>query len=93
MPNIVHRIEIENSTTQATYDAVATNKGLASWWTVKVLGKSEVGGILQFRFGAEAPDFKVLELKAPLPGLKEYLECGEGRPFELGFSPISRFMT
>lgn len=65
MPNIVHRIGLDNVAPKEVYSALATIKGLAGWWTESVSGESKVGGILQFRFGEDGPDFEVLELHKP----------------------------
>jgi len=65
MPNILHRIGIEGTTSETVYQAVASREGIASWWTEKVTGESTVGSVLQFRFGKGGPDFQVLELTPP----------------------------
>jgi uncharacterized protein YndB with AHSA1/START domain len=65
MPNILHRIGIEGTTSETVYQALASREGIASWWTEKVTGKSTVGSVLQFRFGKGGPDFQVLELTPP----------------------------
>jgi len=65
MPNILHRIGIENTTPDKLYRAIATRDGIASWWTETVIGEPAVGSILQFRFGNGGPDFEVLELTPP----------------------------
>ena len=65
MPNILHRIGIEGTTSETVYQAVASREGIASWWTEKVTGESTVGSVLQFRFGKGGPDFQVLELAPP----------------------------
>jgi uncharacterized protein YndB with AHSA1/START domain len=62
MPNIVHRIGIENTSPEEVYHAIATREGLAGWWTETVHGESRVDGVLQFRFPNTGPDFEVLEL-------------------------------
>lgn len=81
MPNILHRIGIEGTTSETVYQAVASREGIASWWTEKVTGKSTVGSVLQFRFGKGGPDFQVLELAPPtrvrwkcVAGLEEWID-------------------
>ncbi|MEA2604567.1 MAG: hypothetical protein QOF89_5559 [Acidobacteriota bacterium] len=65
MPNIVHRIGVENSSPDKLYSAIATQEGLSSWWTESVIGEPRVGSVLQFRFSKGGPDFEVLELTPP----------------------------
>jgi len=44
------------------YDALATCKGLAGWWTSDTTGDDNVGGVIHFRFGTRGViDMKVLE--------------------------------
>jgi uncharacterized protein YndB with AHSA1/START domain len=62
MADILHRVGIKSSV-QDAYRALATIDGLAGWWTRDTQGESEVGGVLQFRFGAGGFDMKVLELE------------------------------
>lgn len=62
MPNIVHRLAIPNTSKEKVYQSVATIEGLASWWTTKVSGSSNEGGIIEFRFNEGGPDFKVVKL-------------------------------
>jgi hypothetical protein len=62
MPDILHRVGIRSSLDE-TYNALATRNGLAAWWTDETRGESEVGGVLEFRFGDKGGfDMKVLEL-------------------------------
>jgi uncharacterized protein YndB with AHSA1/START domain len=60
--DILHRVGIKSSLHE-TYRALATRDGLAGWWTTNTQGDSEVGGVLQFRFGAGGFDMKILELE------------------------------
>jgi uncharacterized protein YndB with AHSA1/START domain len=62
MADILHRVGIKSSLDQV-YDALATRRGLAGWWTNNTQGDSKVGGVLRFRFGAGGFDMKVLELQ------------------------------
>ena len=62
MPDILHRVGIRSSLDD-TYQALVTRDGLAGWWTGDTRGDSEVGGVLEFRFGAGGFDMKVLELQ------------------------------
>lgn len=61
MADILHRVGIKASPDHV-YQALTTREGLASWWTNDTQGESNVGGVLQFRFGAGGFDMKVLEL-------------------------------
>jgi uncharacterized protein YndB with AHSA1/START domain len=61
MPDILHRVGIKSSP-EDVYKALTTREGLAAWWTNNTQGESEVGGVLQFRFGNGGFDMKVLEL-------------------------------
>jgi len=60
--DILHRVGIKSSIDR-TYKALTTPEGLAGWWTRNTKGSGEIGGVLQFRFGAGGFDMKVLELQ------------------------------
>ena len=63
MPDILHRVAIESSP-EAAYQALATRDGLAGWWTTDTQGDTDVGGVIEFRFGELGGfDMKVLELE------------------------------
>lgn len=63
MPDILHRVAVKSSPRDA-YRALATQKGLASWWTSDTKGDFDVGGVIVFRFGDRGHiDMKVQELK------------------------------
>jgi hypothetical protein len=62
MPDILHKVGIKSSSLDDVYRALATLEGLSAWWTTTTEGKSEVGGMLLFRFGNGGFDMKVLEL-------------------------------
>jgi uncharacterized protein YndB with AHSA1/START domain len=64
--DILHRVGIKSSSDDV-YKALTTREGLAAWWTNNTQGESNVGGVLQFRFGVGGVeiggfDMKVLEL-------------------------------
>lgn len=62
MPDILHRLAIKASPSD-TYAALATIDGLARWWTTDTRGTSEVGGVINFRFGERGfIDSRVIEL-------------------------------
>ena len=60
--DILHSVGVANATTDQVYDALATLDGLSGWWTEKTTGSTEVGGVIEFRFGPGDIDMKVLEL-------------------------------
>ncbi|MGF1611674.1 MAG: SRPBCC domain-containing protein [Kiloniellales bacterium] len=63
MPDILHRVGLKSSSPNDAYRALSTLEGLSAWWTNETQGESEVGGVIQFRFGANGGfDMKVLEL-------------------------------
>jgi hypothetical protein len=63
MPDILHRVGIKSSSPNDAYKALTTLKGLSGWWTDNTQGQGEVGGVLQFRFGAGGIDMNVLKLQ------------------------------
>ena len=60
--DILHSVGVANATTDQVYDALATLDGLSGWWTEKTTGSTEVGGVIEFRFGPGDIDMKVLDL-------------------------------
>lgn len=38
---------------EAVYKALTTIDGLKQWWTVQTSGNPELGGVIEFRFGAQ----------------------------------------
>jgi uncharacterized protein YndB with AHSA1/START domain len=74
MADILHRVGIKASLTDV-YQALATREGLMGWWTGNTQGDAEVGGVLQFRFGAGGFDMKVLEL---VPGSRVLWQVVDG---------------
>jgi uncharacterized protein YndB with AHSA1/START domain len=62
MVDILHKVGIKSSSLNDVYKALTTLEGLSGWWTTNTQGKSDVGGVIQFRFGAGGIDMKVLEL-------------------------------
>lgn len=63
MPDILHKVGIKASSLDEAYKALATIEGLAQWWTTDTRGESKVGRVIQFRFGSNGFDMKVLELQ------------------------------
>jgi uncharacterized protein YndB with AHSA1/START domain len=62
MVDILHKVGIKSSSLNDVYKALTTLEGLSGWWTTNTQGKSDVGGVIQFRFGAGGIDMKVVEL-------------------------------
>ena len=63
MSDILHKVGIKSSSLDVVYNALTTVEGLSAWWTTTTQGHSNVGDVLQFRFGSGGFDMKVLELK------------------------------
>ncbi|WP_280242709.1 SRPBCC family protein [Nocardia abscessus] len=75
MVDILHRVGIESPVSEI-YAALTTTEGLAGWWTTDTRGKGgEVGGVLEFRFGAGGFDMQVRELE---PGKRVLWEVIDG---------------
>ena len=62
MPDILHMVGVKSSP-EDVYQALTTIKGLSGWWTTTTQGDSQLGGVIQFRFGTGGFDMKVLELQ------------------------------
>ena len=63
MSDILHRVGIKASASDA-YRALTTRQGLAGWWTTDTRGSPDVGGVIEFHFGARGFfNMKVLELE------------------------------
>lgn len=60
--DILHKVGIKSSTQEEVYKALTTIDGLAGWWTTQTSGIGNVGGVIEFRFGAGGIDMKVIEL-------------------------------
>jgi uncharacterized protein YndB with AHSA1/START domain len=64
MVDILHRVGIASSLDEV-YDAITTIDGLAGWWAENTHGRTDVGGVIAFRFGAGGFDMEVVELDPP----------------------------
>lgn len=61
---------------QKIFQELSTTSGLSHWWTVSTSGESNLGGVIDFRFGEHpGPKMKVTELKQ---NEKVVWECVEG---------------
>ncbi|PXY27732.1 SRPBCC family protein [Prauserella muralis] len=75
MVDILHRVGI-TSPVAKVYEALTTVEGLSGWYTTGTHGKADqVGGVLQFRFGAGGFDMKVLDT---VPGKRVLWEVIDG---------------
>jgi len=72
--DILHRVGITSSPDEV-YAALTTIEGLSGWWARDTTGRSEVGGIIAFRFGPGGFDLKVLE---QVPGKRVLWEVVDG---------------
>ncbi len=61
--DILHKVGIKSSSLDEVYKALTTLEGLSGWWTNTTQGQTQVGGVIQFRFGAGGIDMNVLELQ------------------------------
>ncbi|RYU90535.1 SRPBCC domain-containing protein [Mucilaginibacter terrigena] len=60
---IFHRLQI-NAPVEKVYEAITTQKGLASWWTADTIAKPEAGSIARFAFGSTYfKEMKIEQLK------------------------------
>ena len=62
MADILHRIGVEQASPEQVYDALTTIDGLSGWWTEDTAGKTDVGGVIEFRFPPGGFDMKVTQL-------------------------------
>jgi uncharacterized protein YndB with AHSA1/START domain len=63
MVDILHRVGIKSSSPEDVYAALATIEGLSGWWTTDTQGKTDVGGVIEFRFVPGGIDMKVRGLE------------------------------
>src|SRR5687767_13509218 len=83
MADILHKIEIEAPTSKV-YDALSTERGLASWWTRDALATPEVGSVAEF--------FGILKMKVTTLEQDKKVEwrCLEGPPDWVGTDLVFR---
>ena len=62
MVDILHRVGVKSSSLNEVYSALTTIEGLSGWWATDTDGKTDVGGVLEFRFAPGGFDMKILEL-------------------------------
>jgi uncharacterized protein YndB with AHSA1/START domain len=61
MPDILHRIGVEQSSPDQVYDALTTLDGIRSWWVDGTTGETDDGGVTQFRLESGGADIKVVQ--------------------------------
>jgi uncharacterized protein YndB with AHSA1/START domain len=83
MADILHRIGVERSSPEQVYDALTTLDGLSGWWTEQTTGKTDVGGVIEFRFIPGGFDMKVAQLD---PGRSVRWDVVDGPPEWVGTS-------
>ncbi len=75
MVDILHRVGMKSASPDDVYAALTTIEGLSGWWAKDTKGQTEVGGILEFRFGPGGFDMVVRELN---PGKSVLWEVVDG---------------
>ncbi|MDQ4489155.1 SRPBCC domain-containing protein [Sinomonas sp. ASV486] len=75
MVDILHRIGVAKSSPDDVYAALTTIEGLSGWWARNTTGKTDVGGVIAFRFVPGGFDMKVIE---SVPGKKVLWEVVDG---------------
>ena len=63
MSDILHRIGVEHASTTQVYAALTTLDGLSGWWAEQTSGTTDLGGVIEFRFGPGGFDMRVIELE------------------------------
>ena len=82
MASIYHLFNIKTEGPSKVYEALATQEGLASWWTTATAAQPVIGSIISFRFTDDYhKEMKVLEL---FPDKRVLWECIIGHPQWLG---------
>ena len=65
MKKILHAVNVQ-ATPGAIYEAIATERGLAGWWSTQVKADIQVGGIVDFTFVDDFnPDMEITALEKP----------------------------
>jgi uncharacterized protein YndB with AHSA1/START domain len=78
MVDINHQIAID-APPAAVYAALATQRGLASWWTSDVAGDETVGGTAEFGFQKRHVVFR-MKIDELVPGKRVVWSCVGGPP-------------
>jgi uncharacterized protein YndB with AHSA1/START domain len=86
MVDIIHRIGIKSPPAKV-YEAVATLKGLAHWWTEEVKGEEKIGGRIEFTFRTPAGEIKgqmIMEVQELNAAKSVRWRCVDGPPEWIG---------
>jgi len=78
MPDLMHQIPI-NASPQKVYGALATQAGLASWWTADTRAEEKVGGEAEFAFDKRSAVFR-MTIKTLDPGKQVVWSCHGDHP-------------
>ncbi len=66
MKTILHTVDIRDATPDKVFEVLATQVGLARWWTTKVKADVRLGGTVDFTFGATFnPEMEITALEEP----------------------------
>jgi len=77
MPDIRHLVFI-HSTPENIYEAITTQKGIASWWSVDNTAKPEAGSVYRISFGGTY--FKEIEVAKLVPNEKVIWDILDAHP-------------
>ncbi len=61
MPDILHRIGVEQRSPEQVYDVLTSLDGIRGWWVDDTTGETGDGGVTEFRLGSDGPHLKVVE--------------------------------
>jgi uncharacterized protein YndB with AHSA1/START domain len=78
MVDIYHQIPI-NASPDKVYAALATKKGLASWWTADTAADEKVGGNAEFGFDSRGMVFR-MKIDELVPGKRVVWSCHGDQP-------------
>ena len=90
MPEILHEISAAASPDRV-FDAITTQEGLASWWTVAVVAEPRLGTVAEFGFYNRATVFR-MEIDAFEPAHRVHWTC-IGGPTEWTGTQVSFDLT
>ena len=77
MPDIRHLVFIK-STPEKIYEAITTEKGIASWWSVHNNARPQTGSVYRISFGGDY--YKEIKITELVPNKKVVWEVLEAHP-------------
>ncbi len=82
MKTILHALHV-HAPPDAVFDALATEEGLAGWWSTRVEAEPRVGGHVDFTFFGDFNPYGNYNFNWGwyLASLKRLCETGQGNPF------------